>query len=458
TEVSIQRSSYLDHRGVPSFRSLTRSRPVYGIWDDHDFGTNDSDGNLEGKEDSLKVFQQFWANPAFGLADVPGVFFHFQRGEVAFFMLDSRYHRRVEGPSLLGAAQREWLLRGLKQSTARFKLVACGSEWNAHGPEDSWAGFPREQRMLLEAIEAADIEGVVFLSGDRHATAGYQLRNRFLEFSSGPFGSPNEVSERVPDMLFNHSEGKYFSVLELDCEDPLAPAMTLEIFQTGRGLVERRRFTWDEINGRERLAFLPLGKPKAEEWPLVHEDGFDEGAQSWVVDDRSAWRVEEVAGNAVFSRHRKARPGVSRKGPEGCAMFSDIDLESLEFAARVGVTRTDEKSRPVLIFGHRETGDFFKMELETLTDSIAWRFSRVASGRGKTLGQGQLTSSPVPSGWVSIRVEARTETGSIAILLDETPVLSVGETAYRGGRVGVGFASGTGFWDDVMIRGVEAAP
>ena len=49
----------------------------------------------------------------------------------------------------------------------------------------------RERQDIFDHITSKNIEGVVLLSGDRHFTAGYQVQNRHLEFTSGPLGSGN---------------------------------------------------------------------------------------------------------------------------------------------------------------------------------------------------------------------------------------------------------------------------
>lgn len=41
--------------------------------DDHDYGPNDSDGLEEGKEESLRAFQDVFANPSYGTPGHPGI-------------------------------------------------------------------------------------------------------------------------------------------------------------------------------------------------------------------------------------------------------------------------------------------------------------------------------------------------------------------------------------------------
>ncbi|HZJ16478.1 MAG TPA: alkaline phosphatase D family protein, partial [Chthoniobacteraceae bacterium] len=167
SDLAKQRANYTMHRQVAGFRALTAKVPCYGIWDDHDFGPNNSDTTLKGKEDSLRAFKEFWANPTYGLADTPGCFFKFSRGDVDFFMLDVRYHRspdkaeKDEHKTMLGAAQLEWLKRELKASKARVKFIASGSVFESKGSDDAWSMYPHERRALLDFLKDEVGDGVI---------------------------------------------------------------------------------------------------------------------------------------------------------------------------------------------------------------------------------------------------------------------------------------------------------
>ena len=163
-------------RIVERMQPLIRSVPQLAIWDDHDFGYNNSDGSSPGKLQALAVFKRYWANPAFGLPGTPGVFFEHSHGGVDFFFLDGRYYRTPNSApdgstkAFLGAAQTEWLKQRLLASRAPFKVLVCGSGWSAaDGPQgDTWAAFLTERNALFDFIRDRGIGGVVLLSGDSH--------------------------------------------------------------------------------------------------------------------------------------------------------------------------------------------------------------------------------------------------------------------------------------------------
>ncbi len=155
------------------------------IWDDHDFGPNDSDGSFWNKENSLKVFKWFWANPSYGFSDNPGAYTFYQYGDVDIFLLDNRYYRtandRLTGEkTMLGEKQFEWLINALKSSRAPFKLVAIGSQvLNPVAKYENYAAtYENERRKLIETIIKENISGVIFLTGDRHHTELTKLKKR----------------------------------------------------------------------------------------------------------------------------------------------------------------------------------------------------------------------------------------------------------------------------------------
>ena len=173
---AILAEEYRRQRDLPEIRRFMATTPQFCIWDDHDYGLNDQDRRHPGKLAALEIFRRYWPNPAAGLPETPGAFFRWSHGGVDIFCLDVRYYRDPNeepdrpGKTMLGAAQRQWLLDGLKSSRAPFKVLVSGSGWNDGKPEgaDSWSSFTHERDALLDAVMAQGISGVILLSGDTH--------------------------------------------------------------------------------------------------------------------------------------------------------------------------------------------------------------------------------------------------------------------------------------------------
>lgn len=172
------RYRYAQNRATPSLRRLLASTHHYALWDDHDVGPNNADRTFRHRSDALDIFADYWANPPLGTLETPGAFSRFEWGDVDFFLLDNRFHRspntwQGDDKQMLGEAQLRWLQESLVSSDATFKVIAGGGQFVntlLHDPsrQEMWELFPEEKQSFLEFLEQQRIEGVLFLSGDRH--------------------------------------------------------------------------------------------------------------------------------------------------------------------------------------------------------------------------------------------------------------------------------------------------
>ncbi|MGI9428328.1 MAG: alkaline phosphatase D family protein [Bythopirellula sp.] len=255
TELKFQRRRYREFAAVPAMGALLRSTPWYGIWDDHDFGRNDTDGRLAGKEKSRTAFIEYHANPTYGTG-TEGVYTRFRRGGVEVFLLDTRYFAATEKspadsnqPTLLGREQWHWLRESLKQSTAPFKVLACGMIWNGAtrpNKQDHWMRYPHEREALFRFLGEEEISGVVLIGGDvhrsralRHETkesVGYNL----VELITSPMhdGIIEKANAPHPALLFDAGEPHSFLLLTADTTTE-TPTLTGELQNaTGKTLYQ----------------------------------------------------------------------------------------------------------------------------------------------------------------------------------------------------------------------------
>jgi alkaline phosphatase D len=167
---------YSHTRAYPGLQPLLTSMHHYAIWDDHDFGPNDSDRGYFFKDKTLEAFKLFWANPSYGINGRPGITTTFQWSDIDFFLMDDRYYRtpndrKTGEPAMFGEEQIQWLLDNLVKSNAPFKIIATGGQvLNTVEKNylEIYNRFPEEKARLLSLIEKEKISGVMFLTGDRH--------------------------------------------------------------------------------------------------------------------------------------------------------------------------------------------------------------------------------------------------------------------------------------------------
>ncbi len=167
-------------RKVPVLQSFLKAMPHWAMWDDHDYGPNDIGSNYILKEESRKVFMNYFCNPSYG-ENGQGIYTMNTWGDVDIFMIDDRWWRSAEqildsidgkaNPEkrMLGAQQMSWLKNSLAYSSATFKIIVVGSQvLNPASSLDKLINFPVEYQELMDFLTNQKINGVVFLSGDRH--------------------------------------------------------------------------------------------------------------------------------------------------------------------------------------------------------------------------------------------------------------------------------------------------
>ena len=164
---------YTHTRSLPDLQPLLARTHHYAIWDDHDYGPNDSEGSFPHKDITLEAFKNFWANPSYGVNGKPGITTQFSYNDCDFFLLDNRYNRTPVYDSInseiLGSEQIEWLIAALKVSRSPFKFIAVGGQFlNSAKTYENHSRYPKERDYILKRITDENIKGVVFLDGDRH--------------------------------------------------------------------------------------------------------------------------------------------------------------------------------------------------------------------------------------------------------------------------------------------------
>ena len=165
---------YSHDRALTELQPLLGSVHHYAIWDDHDYGPNNSDRSFIYKDITLKAFKDFWANPSYGIENNGGITTQFRWSDVDFFLLDNRFFRSPQNrqhtyKEILGKDQLEWLIDALSSSQATFKIIAIGGQvLNSEKVFENYINWQDEHTRLLNLIEKEKIEGVIFLSGDRH--------------------------------------------------------------------------------------------------------------------------------------------------------------------------------------------------------------------------------------------------------------------------------------------------
>ncbi len=226
--LQMQRFCYYRRQSPSHFRRLVSSTAVYGIWDDHDFGTNDCSGGPEIDEPEWKrpvwqVFKQNWANPGYGGGTAqPGCWYDFHIGDVHFIMLDGRYYRHRPGQTMLGPVQKKWLKSTVKASKATFKVLCSPVPWDYRTKgksKDTWNGFQEERTELFDFLAENEIGGVLLMSADRHRSDAWEIERpngyTLYEFNSSRLTN-NHVHSTMAAAIFSYNKKQSFGLVEFD--------------------------------------------------------------------------------------------------------------------------------------------------------------------------------------------------------------------------------------------------
>jgi alkaline phosphatase D len=167
-------------RAQPVLRNLLKNMPQYAIWDDHDYGPDNSGSSYGLKDVSREIFMKYWCNPFYG-EDQKGVYSQLSYSDMDLFLTDDRYFRSADefadsingkpNPEkhFFGQKQLHWLEDALVQSLATFKIIVVGSQTlNPMSRDEGFYNYSYEYHELMDFLNENHIKGVLFLTGDRH--------------------------------------------------------------------------------------------------------------------------------------------------------------------------------------------------------------------------------------------------------------------------------------------------
>jgi alkaline phosphatase D len=187
------REKYRRNRRDTALRAYLASTASWVVWDDHEVSNNFDSQHLQ-MPTGRRALLEYWPirTPA---GQATRLYRSIRWGRTAeVFILDTRQYRSPsaspDGPekTMLGAAQRQWLLDGLARSEAAIKIVASTVTLRYAG-RDSWEGHARERDEILRTIRDRRIQNVIFLAADVHYAALIRHPEGVYEAISGPLAA-----------------------------------------------------------------------------------------------------------------------------------------------------------------------------------------------------------------------------------------------------------------------------
>ncbi|HBH04342.1 MAG TPA: hypothetical protein DDZ42_20925 [Candidatus Rokubacteria bacterium] len=227
------RARHRYNREDPAVQDFFRTTSVYAIWDDHEV-RNDFAGSVEPlMPTGRRAFLEYW--PIVPPAEEPTRLYRkFRWGRlVEVFILDTRQYRSPNtdpdgpGKTMLGGAQRRWLVDNVATSAAVWKVVVTSvplsvptgrperrdswSNANVLGAPEAGRGFATERDLILRTLRERGVKNLVFVTADVHHAE--LIRHQpapgwsFQEFIAGPLsatlGRPRPLDQGLgPRSLF----------------------------------------------------------------------------------------------------------------------------------------------------------------------------------------------------------------------------------------------------------------
>jgi alkaline phosphatase D len=152
---------------------MFRSTAMAYMYDDHDFGPDDSDASHPGKEAAKLIYHQAFPHyPLHFEKPSEGPLFQaFTVGRVRFILTDLR--SECTETQVLGDVQKAWLFEEFSKAKEYAILVwASTKPWiGDYLKDDAWYSFVEERREIANKIAELQIDNLVLLHGDTHYLA-----------------------------------------------------------------------------------------------------------------------------------------------------------------------------------------------------------------------------------------------------------------------------------------------
>jgi alkaline phosphatase D len=237
-------AKYKENREDLLFRSLARNTPMIINWDDHEVDNDYRGLDPELPEGRLGVGRQAFFDYWPVRTSPTRTWRSLRWGrEVEIFVLDNRqFADPLDKPdgaekTMLGSEQLEWLLNGVLDSDATWKVLVTSCPLSilrsVNPPQDDWVAYEHELAILLETWRSDGVANVVWLTADVHWAQAIEYPSYAMwEFVGCPIGAnPRAVGMPLSptfgpiERFLGLNQRSYGSVIV----DPAAGTMTVDL-------------------------------------------------------------------------------------------------------------------------------------------------------------------------------------------------------------------------------------
>lgn len=162
---------------------LYRSTPIAYVWDDHDFGPDNSDKNSASRPAARQVYREYVPHHALasGNTEQAPIDQAFSYGKARFILSDLRSERDSRfvtdntSKKMMNDTQLAWFKNQVLDAKGKGQAIFWVSTvpWigSASNNEDHWAGYATQRGEIARFLDDNGVDNLTILAGDAHMLA-----------------------------------------------------------------------------------------------------------------------------------------------------------------------------------------------------------------------------------------------------------------------------------------------
>ena len=194
----------------------------------------------------------------------------------------------------------------------------------------------------------------------------------------------------------------------------------------------------------------------ADEMPVLFKDNFEDGASKWKIIDDQSWKLEDHGAGrslSIIQRNSEYEPKV--RSPRHIALIKNLEAANFVIKFKVKSTKDTGNHRDCCVFfGYQNPTNYYYVHLGAKPDPHSGQIMIVKDAPRLALTKNEK-KTPWDNSWHNVKLVRDSKKGTIEIYFDdmETPHMSVKDTTFGKGRIGLGSFDDMNAFDEVEIRG-----
>lgn len=191
--------------------------------------------------------------------------------------------------------------------------------------------------------------------------------------------------------------------------------------------------------------------------PLVFEEDFEAGLDSWEIVDEGSWALRKVDDNHVFGiTRRESDYAPEVRSPLHIALIKGLELADFVITFRVMSTKDTGAHRDCCVFfNHQDPKNFYYVHLGARPDPHSGQIMVVKDAPRLAITKNENPTPWKADSWHHVKLVRDSGTGQIEVYFDDMtkPLMSVVDKTFGKGRIGIGSFDDMDDFDDLRIRG-----